>query len=121
MAIRDRLGGNGADLFVVSRTKRAPSTTAAYIIFVRLARQLGFRGPPGTPGTRLHDLRHTFAVRSLEACAHDRAAVAHHMVALSTYLGHADVANTYWYLQATPVLMHNIAEASEQLYQGGAA
>jgi integrase len=121
MAIRDRLGGNGADLFVVSRTKRAPSTTGAYIIFVRLARQFGFRGPPGTPGARLHDLRHTFAVRSLEACAHDRAAVAHHMAALSTYLGHADVANTYWYLQATPVLMHNIAEASEQLYQGGAA
>jgi hypothetical protein len=66
-------------------------------------------------------LRHSFAVRSLEACAHDRNAVAHHMVALSTYLGHADVANTYWYLQATPVLMHGIAEASERLFQGGAS
>jgi hypothetical protein len=43
------------------------------------------------------------------------------MAALSTYLGHADVANTYWYLQATPVLMHSIAEASERLFQGGAA
>jgi integrase/recombinase XerD len=121
MPIRNRLGGDGGDLFVVSRTKQAPSTTAAYCIFVRLARQLGYRGPPGTPGPRLHDLRHTFAVRSLEACAHDRAAVAHHMAALSTYLGHAEVANTYWYLQATPVLMRGIAEASEQLFQGGAA
>jgi integrase/recombinase XerD len=121
MVIRDGLGGDGSDMFVVSRTKRAPSTTAAYCIFVRLARQLGFRGPPGTRGPRLHDLRHTFAVRSLESCAQDRTAVAHHMAALSTYLGHADVANTYWYLQATPVLMHGIAEASEQLFQGGAA
>jgi integrase/recombinase XerD len=121
IAIRDQLGADGGDLFVVSRTKRAPSKTAAYCIFVRLARQLGYRGPPGLPGPRLHDLRHTFAVRSLEACAHDPAAVAHHMAALSTYLGHADAANTYWYLQATPVLMHGIAEAGERLYQGGTA
>ena len=43
------------------------------------------------------------------------------MAALSTYLGHVDVANTYWYLQATPGLMRNIAEANERLFQGGAA
>jgi hypothetical protein len=43
------------------------------------------------------------------------------MAALSTYLGHADVSNTYWYLQATPVLMHDIAEANEALFQGEAA
>jgi len=120
LSIRDRLGGAGDDLFVV-KTGRAPNKTAVYCVFVRLARQLGFRGAPGTPGPRLHDLRHAFAARSLEACAHDRPAVAHHMAALSTYLGHADVANTYWYLQATPVLMHSIAEASERLFQGGAA
>jgi hypothetical protein len=42
------------------------------------------------------------------------------MAALSTYLGHADVANTYWYLQATPVLMGQIAEAGEALLMGGA-
>jgi integrase/recombinase XerD len=119
-AIRGRLGGDGDDLFVVT-TRRPPHKTTVYCTFVRLARQLGFRGPPGTPGPRLHDLRHTFAARSLEACTHDRQAVAHHMAALSTYLGHADVANTYWYLQATPVLMHNIAEANEILFQGGAA
>ena len=116
-ALRDGLGGTSDDLFVVT-TGRAPSTTWAYRVFVRLARQLGFRGGKGTKGPRLHDLRHTFAVRSLEACAHDRQTVACHMAALSTYLGHADVANTYWYLQATPVLMHGIAEANEQLFQG---
>jgi len=118
--MRDRLGGDGDDLFVVT-TGRAPHKTTAYRIFVRLARQLGMRGARGTAGPRLHDLRHTFAVRSLEACAHDRNAVTHHMAALSTYLGHAEVANTYWYLQATPVLMRGIAEANEQLFQGGAA
>ena len=33
---------------------------------------------------RLHDLRHTFAVRSLEQCRADRQSVAQHMVALAS-------------------------------------
>ena len=70
---------------------------------------------------RVHDLRHTFAVRSLESCPRDRAAIAHHMASLSAYLGHADIANTYWYLEATPVLLRDIAAAGEQLFLGGAA
>jgi hypothetical protein len=40
------------------------------------------------------------------------------MLALSTYLGHAHVSDTYWYLQATPKLMTQIAEAGENLHQG---
>jgi len=43
------------------------------------------------------------------------------MLALSTYLGHADLAHTYWYLQATPVLLRDIAAASEDLFQEKAA
>ena len=66
-------------------------------------------------------MRHTFAVRSLEQCRHDRTAVTRHVVALSTYLGHAHVTDTYWYLQATPILMNQIAEASEALLMGDAA
>jgi hypothetical protein len=31
------------------------------------------------------------------------------------------VTDTYWYLQATPVLMSQIAEAGEALLMGGAA
>jgi integrase len=120
VAIRNRLGGDGDDLFVVE-SGRAPNRATVCRIFLLLARQLGFRRAPGTSGPRLHDLRHTFAARSLEACAHDRRAVGHHMAALSTYLGHTDIAHTYWYLQATPVLLHNIAEANEALFQGGAA
>lgn len=120
LTIRRKLGAHGEDLFVHSRG-HAPSTTRAYIIFVRLARELGFRGPPGSPGVRVHDVRHTFAVRSLESCPCDREAIAHHMAALSTYLGHADIANTYWYLEATPVLLRDIAAAGEQLFLGDAA
>lgn len=120
LAICAKHGATGNDLFVSIRG-RAPSTTRAHVVFVRLARQLGYRGPKGTAGIRLHDLRHTFAVRSLEACAPEREAIAHHMAGLSVYLGHTCVANTYWYLQATPVLLHSVAAASEQLYLGEAA
>lgn len=61
-----------------------------------------------TPRPRLHCLRHSFAVRALETS--DATKVAEHELALSTYLGHATVASTYWYLEATPPLLTSIAE-----------
>ena len=67
---------------------------------------------------RLLDLRHTFATRSLQQCSTRRESVARHFVALATYLGHADIANTYWYLEATPELMADLATASESLVAG---
>ena len=90
-------------------------------VFLRLLDRTGLRGAHAGRDPRIHDLRHTFAVRSLEQCSHDRTVVARHIVALSTYLGHAHVTDTYWYLQATPVLMGQIAEAGEALLTGGAA
>jgi hypothetical protein len=39
------------------------------------------------------------------------------MTALSTYLGHTKVTGTYWYLEATPVLLGQIAEAAEALHR----
>ena len=41
------------------------------------------------------------------------------MVALSTYLGHAKVTSTYWYLESTPVLLRGIAEVTEQAHANG--
>jgi integrase len=88
-------------------------------VFLGLVRSLGLHPGPGRPGPRIHDLRHTFAVRSLEQCAAGRAAVERHMLALSTYIGHAHVEDTYWYLEATPVLLADIAAAGEALHVGG--
>jgi hypothetical protein len=58
---------------------------------------------------------HTFAVRTLDGCSSDTAAVSRQIVGLSTYLGHAHVADTYWYVQASPALMTHIAVAGETL------
>ena len=64
---------------------------------------------------RARHRRHTFATRALEQCSTRREAVARHFVALATYLGHTDIAHTYWYLEATPELMTDIAAAAEVL------
>lgn len=95
--------------------------TSLYALFLRIAREIGLRGLPGEKGPRLHDLRHTFAVRSLEACGGDRRAISRHMLALATYLGHADPSHTWWYLRATPALMRHIADAGETLMAEGTA
>jgi len=73
----------------------------------------------GRPHPTPHSLRHTFAVRALEACPEGRDRIAEHMLALSTYLGHSKVSHTYWYLEATPELMEGIATRCESFITGG--
>jgi integrase len=87
--------------------------------FLALVRSMGIHPGSGQRGPRIHDLRHTFAVRSLEQCAGNGEAVARHMLALCTYLGHAHLFDTYWYLQATPRLLADVAARSEALARGG--
>lgn len=120
MRRRRQVRGSGDALFVNDRGRR-PAYVTLYELFLRIARETGLRGLPGEKGPRLHDLRHTFAVRSLEACGGDRRAISRHMLALATYLGHADPGHTWWYLQATPALMRHIADAGEALMAEGTA
>lgn len=84
-------------------------------LFRQIRRSTCLQRPPGQPQPRIHDIRHTFAVRALEASPDSRDRIAQHMLALATYLGHSQVADTYWYLQATPRLMRDIADACETM------
>ena len=65
----------------------------------------GIRLTPGMHRPRLHDLRHTFAVRALSRLAPWAVHTGKHMVALATYMGHVNVFATYWYLEATADLI----------------
>ncbi len=56
-------------------------------------------------GPRIHDIRHSFAVRTLIDAHREGADVGRRLALLSTYLGHVDPASTYWYLDASPELM----------------
>ncbi len=119
LAARERYAGKDAAVFL-SEHRTALRYPTVVTVFLRLVRAIGIHPGPGKLGPRIHDLRHTFAVRSLEQCGGDRQAVARHMLALSTYLGHARLAHTYWYLQATPQLLADVAAQSESLATRGA-
>ena len=106
-------------VFVSPKGDRLPYGTVRKT-FLQLLRQVGLRSRPGTPGPRIHDLRHTFAVRALEASPDGGSPLGWRMRALSTYLGHVNVADTCWYLHVTPRLMRGVADACERLLEGGA-
>jgi integrase len=78
--------------------------------FVKISHQIGLRGPADRRGPRLQDLRHTFAVRTVMRWYREGLDVEQHLPELSTYLGHAQVAHTYWYLSATPELLQLAAK-----------
>ena len=118
---RRKLGANCDHVFVLSTGKPVGPATLTEL-FRKLAHAAGLRGGKGDPGLTLHDLRHRFAIRSLEQAVNaDRDNVSRHILALSTCMGHASVSSTYWYLHATPVLLKQIAETTEALHAGRAA
>lgn len=86
--------------------------------FVKLSHQIGLRGPHDSYGPRLHDFRHSFATKTLLAWYRRGVNVDRHMPELSTYLGHAHVSDTYWYLSAVPELMQLAAMRFEQTKKG---
>jgi integrase len=114
---RGRVATVERHVFITMRGKTPLSYMSAATTFLRIVRALGIHGGTGTRRPGLHDLRHTFAVRSLEACAMRSEDVSRHMLALSTYLGHANPSDTYWYLQATPALLTKIAAAAEAKHE----
>src|SRR6266850_3949456 len=81
--------------------------------FKTLIRTAGLWPAPNGRRPRLHDLRHTFAVRALQASPAGRRRIGQHMVALATYLGHVNIYATYWYLEATADLLRDIADTGE--------
>lgn len=119
LVLRRRVASADRSVFV-SLWGTGLSYSTVYAVFLKLMRSIGLRGSPGSPGPRIHDLRHTFAVRALEQSnGVGSEAVAQHILALSTYLGHAHPSDTYWYLQATPKLLEGISRAGEALFNGG--
>ncbi len=74
----------------------------------RITTAMGLRTESVHP--TVHQLRHSFAVRTLVDWHRSGARVDEHIATLSTYLGHVSPADTYWYLSASPELMGLAAE-----------
>ena len=115
--LQARLKVNTKDihLFVLSSTGRPPGNRYATQVFRQLARHAGIRKSDSASGPTARSLRHSFATRSIEQMNADTDP-GRHMLALSTYLGHAGVSSSYWYLESTPVLLRDIASQVEQAH-----
>lgn len=97
-----------APFFVGTRGRRRGlplSTHQVERVFAGLREQLGWRNRGAHHAPRIHDLRHTFVVRRILRWQAHGVDIDQAMLSLSTYVGHAKVTNTYWYLSAVPELM----------------
>lgn len=82
--------------------------------FAHVSRRIGLRAPVVGDrhghGPRLHDLRHSLATKTLIGWYRDGREVERELPKLATYLGHAHVNDTYWYIEAVPELLQLATE-----------
>jgi integrase len=95
-----------------------PGTRLLYVnvsaTFVKLVGRVGLAPRSASCRPRPHDLRHSFAVATLLDWYRDGGDVAARLPLLSTYLGHVEPANTYWYLHAAPELLDEAVHRLDQ-------
>lgn len=109
VAERDRLLGQRTKaLFVACKGTRLTDCATRYN-FAQACQNIGLRGNQKYyrhgRGPRIHDLRHTFAVRTMINWYRNGKDPTREMIRLTTYLGHANPSHTYWYLEAVPELL----------------
>jgi integrase/recombinase XerD len=117
--LRDRLSPSPQTpaFFLSARGRRLHSSVFS-ATFPELIRQVGLEGRGQRARPRPHDLRHTFAVRTLLDWHRAGAEVERKLPLLSTYLGHAHPSDTYWYLQAAPELLALIGQRLDGVLGG---
>jgi integrase len=115
---RDRHLGSrcGLHFFVAERGGRLLNEYVQRV-FWRLSREIGLRRPGASTGPRIHDLRHTFAIRALLGWYREGTNIEKSLPVLSTYLGHTCVGDTYWYLSAYPGLMQEAVRRLDRRWE----
>jgi integrase len=99
-----------AALLISDRGTRLEYRTVQWT-FSRLVSRAGVRPRSPNCRPRLHDLRHGFAVQTMQDAYRDGGnAPQSRLPLLSTYLGHVDPGKTYWYLSAAPELLELAGE-----------
>lgn len=115
VARRDRLCPEPKSrAFFVSATGTALGYASVRESFVRLTTAIGLRQTTARP--RIHDLRHSFAVRTLVDWHRSGVNIDDRLGLLSIYLGHVNPSGTYWYLSASPELMELAAARLEDRF-----
>jgi integrase len=100
---------NHAEPFFANERGSALPLSTVHSTFSSLRCLLGWRNPTARHLPRIHDLRHTFVCRRLLKWYEEGTDINHAILDLSTYLGHAKVTDTYWYITGIPELLSQIA------------
>jgi integrase len=117
--LRDRLCPEPrCNAFLVSIRGTRLNPKCIHHIFPQLVRIAGLKPHSPRCRPRPHDLRHAFAVRTLLEWYRDGVDVQARLPLLSTYMGHANPANTFWYLTAAPELLGLVAERLDSTMEG---
>jgi integrase/recombinase XerD len=112
--LRDRIGPRPkSPSFFLSTVGTRLIYMNALRTFWELLHLAGIEGRSPRCRPRPHDLRHTFAVRTLLDWYRAGVDVQARLPVLSTYLGHFDPSSTYWYLSAAPELLGLVAQRLE--------
>ena len=101
--------------FFVGENQERLTVNAVQWTFRKLSHLIGLRRPGERHGPRIHDLRHTFAVRTLQNWYRSGRDVERYLPQLATYLGHVHVSDTYWYLTGTPELLQWAATRADSI------
>lgn len=110
---RDRVAVDvGSDALFRTGNGTRTGAQAARRDFARVGQAIGLREPSRKcgRGPRIHDLRHTMATRTILDCFRQGRDVDVEMYRLSSYLGHAKPADTFWYIEAVPELLALVSE-----------
>jgi integrase len=113
---RDQLIPRAGPAFFASPTGKRVHHCNFWTTFHALVSDVGLEVRPLCRAT-VHDLRHSFAVNVLTRWNVEGADVAAKLPSLSTYMGHVDPADTYWYLSATPELVEQAVIRLEATYE----
>jgi integrase len=120
-ARRERISDRRIETFLISDRGTPLGDRMVHHTFASLRGRLGWIGRGDYALPRIHDLRHTFLCRALVRSYQEQQSVDHVIDVLSTYVGHASVSDTYWYVTAIPELLALASQRFAQSAERGAS
>jgi site-specific recombinase XerD len=105
------------DRFFVSTQGGPMSVGAVEKTFRLLRRRVGLHASEHCDEPKLHHFRHRFATQTLLRWYHAGQDIESQLPVLSTFLGHVNMASTYWYLSCHPELMRQAMQRLEQRWE----